>query len=325
MSILEVRDLVKSFKIAGNAVRAIDGISFNVEKGQIVGLLGPNGAGKTTTIKCILGIMRPSSGVIRVNGFDPFAQPRHSMGNVAAVLEGSRNIYWRMSAWENIVFFAGIQGVSLKQGSTYFEHLLDVFRLRDKRDTEVRLMSQGMKQKVAIACALAKQTPLVFLDEPTLGLDVETSYELRDTLKDLVSSEGRTVIVSSHDMSVIQDVCPRVIIMSGGRIVADEQLENLLEIFRSRTYELIVAGSIDDNLTFNLGDRFGNVEIEPSDRQTIVRVNLPSAKELYTIVDLLREHNAQLESINQETPDLEKAFLAVVRKEREKCNAISQH
>jgi ABC-2 type transport system ATP-binding protein len=322
MSILEIHNLRKTFAGKKQKVVAVDDVSFTVLPGEMVGLLGPNGAGKTTIIKSVLGIVEPESGTIRVKGFNPTRELRQLLSHTAAVLEGSRNIYWRLSVWENICFFAGIHGISVAAGKSYFEHLMTTFNLKEKRDSEVRHLSQGMKQKVAICCALAKQTSLVFLDEPTLGLDVETSYELRDVLKELAQNEQRTVVVSSHDMDVIQDICQRAIIVSGGRIIADEKINNLLALFESRTFKLVVAGADHKELLAALNRIFPQLTYSTNDRQLLLTVNLPQASDLYALIDLLREHGAELETINQEAPDLEKVFVNLVRKERERCNGI---
>jgi len=322
MSMLEIRNLRKTFAGKKQKVVAVDDVSFAVLPGEMVGLLGPNGAGKTTIIKSVLGIVLPDSGTISVKGFSPSRNLRQLLSHTAAVLEGSRNIYWRLSVWENICFFAGIHGISVAAGKSYFEHLLTTFRLQEKRDSEVRHLSQGMKQKVAICCALAKQTSLVFLDEPTLGLDVETSYELRDALKALVQNEQRTVIVSSHDMDVIQDICRRAIIVSGGRVIADENISDLLALFESRTFKLVIAGAGHKELLAALNRMFPELAHSTNDRQLLLTANLPQASDLYALIDLLREHGAELETINQEAPDLEKVFVNLVRKERERCNGI---
>ncbi|MBS3986195.1 MAG: ABC transporter ATP-binding protein [Selenomonadales bacterium] len=322
MSMLDIHNLRKTFAGKKQKVVAVDDVSFTVLPGEMVGLLGPNGAGKTTIIKSVLGIVEPDSGTISVKGYSPARELRQLLSHTAAVLEGSRNIYWRLSVWENICFFAGIHGISVAAGKSYFEHLLTTFSLKEKRDSEVRHLSQGMKQKVAICCALAKQTSLVFLDEPTLGLDVETSYELRDALKDLVQNEQRTVVVSSHDMDVIQDICQRAIIVSGGRVIADERIIDLLALFESRTFKLVVAGAEHKELLAALTHIFPHFTYSTNDRQLLLTANLPQASDLYALIDLLREHGAELETINQEAPDLEKVFVNLVRKERERCNGI---
>ena len=322
MSMLEIRNLKKTFAGKKQKIVAVQDVSFTVLPGEMVGLLGPNGAGKTTIIKSVLGIVEPDSGTISVKGFSPSRNLRQLLSHTAAVLEGSRNIYWRLSVWENICFFAGIHGISVAAGRSYFEQLLTTFNLQEKRDSEVRHLSQGMKQKVAICCALAKQTSLVFLDEPTLGLDVETSYELRDALKELVQNEQRTVVVSSHDMDVIQDICRRAIIVSGGKVIADEKISDLLALFESRTFKLVIAGADHKELRAALHHMFPQLIHSTNDRQLLLTANLPQASDLYALIDLLREHGAELETINQEAPDLEKVFVNLVRKERERCNGI---
>jgi len=319
---LEIRNLRKTFSSKKQKVVAVDDVSFTVLSGEMVGLLGPNGAGKTTIIKSVLGIVEPDSGAISVKGFSPSRNLRQLLSHTAAVLEGSRNIYWRLSVWENICFFAGIHGISVAAGKSYFEHLLTTFNLQEKRDNEVRHLSQGMKQKVAICCALAKQTSLVFLDEPTLGLDVETSYELRDALKELVQNEQRTVVVSSHDMDVIQDICQRAVIVSGGKVIADEKINDLLALFESRTFKLVIAGADHQELLAELNRMFPALTHSTNDRQLLLTANLPQASDLYALIDRLRDHGVELETINQEAPDLEKVFVNLVRKERERCNGI---
>lgn len=314
--VLEVTDLRKTFGSGSRRVEAVRGISFRVQRGEVVGLLGPNGAGKTTTIKCILGLMQPTSGEIRLGGELLQGNYPRILSQVSGVLEGSRNIYWRMSVRDNISFFAGINGVSEAAGRDYFDHLIELFGLQEKRRTEVRSLSQGMKQKVAIACVLAKQTPLVFLDEPTLGLDIETSYELRETLKRLATHEERTFVVSSHDMDVIQDICQRVIIVSGGKVVTDQSVESLLQLFRTRTFRVVVAGSVNGWLDKALAARFAHCRVTRTDYQTQVEVDLEHEDHIYDLIDLLRESGAKIETLNQQEPDLERVFLAIVRRER---------
>ncbi len=312
---IEVEALVKTFNRGRkNAVHALQGISFSVWPGEVVGLLGPNGAGKTTTIKCILGLISPTGGTTRVYGFDTRTHRREVVRRTSAVLEGSRNIYWRMSALENLDFFTGLYGMSLSESRPYSEKLLELFRLRDRKHVPVQELSAGMRQKVAVACALATRTPVVFLDEPTLGLDVETSYELRRSLKQLAEEENRTIILSSHDMHVVQDVCQRVIIMNQGRIVVDDTVDNLLSLFRTRAYRFVLSDGLREDLERQLRARFPEVVVR-RDLQTVVEVVVSRPEEIYLLIDLFREAGLLIESITQQEPDLEEAFLRLVRGE----------
>ncbi|MDW8141809.1 MAG: ABC transporter ATP-binding protein, partial [Candidatus Bipolaricaulota bacterium] len=183
-TVLQVKNLTKFYRSRrrGETV-AVDNVSFSVSKNEVVGLLGPNGAGKTTTIKSICTILRPTSGEIWVDGADAIRNPRAALERVTAVLEGNRNVYWRLTVRDNLEFFAGLQGQSLRSVRSYIDELIEMFNLKEKVHEQARALSRGMQQKLAVACALVKRTPILLLDEPTLGLDVETSYELRWILK----------------------------------------------------------------------------------------------------------------------------------------------
>ncbi len=314
---LDVTSLTKVFHERGNkSVKAVDNVSFHVRQGEVLGLLGPNGAGKTTTIKCILGLMRPNEGDIKVFGESVEAHYPRILKNMSAVLEGSRNLYWRLTVWENILFFAGLHGVTSRDNRAHFEHLIRLFSLEDKRDVEVRKLSQGMKQKTSVVCALARRTPLVFLDEPTLGLDVETSLELRAVLKQMASEENRTIIVSSHNMDVIQDVCKRVIILSQGRIVADDHVSDLVSLFETKAYRITLLEPVPEGLQEALASRFRGATVTGNGTTTEVKVNLLENDDIYVLMDILRDRGAIIDEISHEETDLEKAFLEIVRRER---------
>lgn len=314
---LQVQSLTKVFRDRGGvAVRAVDDVCFEVKRGEVLGLLGPNGAGKTTSIKCILGLMRPDSGKITLLGQDVQAAYPGILGKMSAVLEGSRNLYWRMSVWENVAFFSGLHGVKSRDDREYFGYLLKLFSLDEKRHTEVRKLSQGMKQKASVVCALARRTPLVFLDEPTLGLDVETSLELRDVLKRLAREEERTLVVSSHDMDVIQDVCGRVVIMSSGRVVVDDQVSHLMSVFRTRAYRIGLRGPVPQGLEERLAQDFAGVSVADGDADAQIRVTLSEDGDIYRLMDILRSTDAVINDISHEEVDLEKVYLEIVRGER---------
>ena len=316
-SALQVQSLTKVFRDRrGVTVRAVDDVCFEVKRGEVLGLLGPNGAGKTTSIKCVLGLMRPDSGRIAVFGQDTQATYPRILRKMSAVLEGSRNLYWRMSVWENVVFFAALHGVRFREDREYFGHLLKLFALEEKRHTEVRKLSQGMKQKAGVVCALARRTPLVFLDEPTLGLDVETSLELRSVLKQLARDEERTFVVSSHDMDVIQDVCGRVVIMSSGRVVVDDQVSHLMSLFRTRAYRIGLRGPAPQELKERLAQEFAGVQVTDGDAGSEVKVSLSEDGDIYRLMDILRGADAIIDEMTHEQVDLEKVYLEIVREER---------
>lgn len=317
MPALEVRQVSKTYRERGKpGVKAVDNVSFRVTQNEVVGLLGPNGAGKTTIIKCILGLMRPDSGEISV--FGQGVQPNYPriLQKMSAVLEGSRNLYWRLTVWENVRFFSGLNGISSKENHDYFQYLIRLFSLEDKKDVEVRKLSQGMKQKTSVVCALARRTPLIFLDEPTLGLDVETSLELRHILKQLAAEEERTIVVSSHDMDVIQDICQRVIILSGGQIIVNDKVSHLMQLFGARAYRVSLIGSLPQGLRETLTSHFSSVSVTTNDMGVDILINLSEPEDIYLLMDILRDAGAIIDAVSHEDVDLEKVFLEVVRRGR---------
>ena len=314
---LEVRSVSKTYLERGKpGVRAVDDVSFGIAQNEVLGLLGPNGAGKTTIIKCILGLMRPDSGKISVFGQDVQTHYPQVLEKMGAVLEGSRNLYWRLTVWENILFFSGLNGISPGRSHDYFEYLIQLFSLEDKRDVQVRRLSQGMKQKTSVVCALARRTPLIFLDEPTLGLDVETSLELRHVLKQLVRQENRTIVISSHNMDVIQDICQRVVILSNGKVIVDDQVSHLMRLFETRAYRITLEGPLPEGLGEALTSQFMSVSVTPHDSGVEIEVDLPERDDIYVLMDILRNTGAVINEISHEEVDLERVFLEVVRKER---------
>jgi len=313
-SVLEVRNLTKVYRQRRDKdVRAVDDVSFSIAKNEVVGLLGPNGAGKTTTIKCICTLIRPTSGSIRINGTDALKNPRSALGHVTAVLEGNRNIYWRMSVRENLEFFAGLQGIPVRRVRNYIAELIELFQLKEKERSEARKLSRGMQQKLAVACALVKQTEVLLLDEPTLGLDVETSHELRFVLREMARRGERTIILSTHDMSVVQDVCARVIIVNNGKIVTDDQVANLLRLFQASAYRFEIEGRLDEHQGRRLRERFKMLKISETDYHTEIEAELVDGNHIYEIMDILKAGDSRIRSIARKEPNMEEIFLNIVK------------
>lgn len=314
--VLAVSDLVKTYRSRRRGpVNAVDGVSFEVAPGEVLGLLGPNGAGKTTTIKCLCTLIRPDSGSIFVKGVDGIANPRKAVSYMAAVLEGNRNIYWRLTVKENLQFFSAVHGIPPKRNASQIDSLIQAFRLEEVRNSDARTLSRGMQQKLAVACAFVKGTPLLMLDEPTLGLDVETSFELRAMLKQMVAESGQTILLSSHDMDVVQELCERVIIINNGRIVTDDKVSNLLELFKARAYRLTLSGPVPQALARELEATFESIQMTSDSHHSAIEVELLGGGRFYDLVDMLRKFDAEIDSIDRADPDLGEVFLRIVRGE----------
>jgi ABC-2 type transport system ATP-binding protein len=307
---VEVQGLSKHYGDGADAVRAVDGVDLTAEGGTAVGLLGPNGAGKTTTIKSLLGLVEPTAGAVRIAGVDVHECPAAAYRRVGAMLEGARNVYWRLTVRENLRFFAALAGAAPDAVADRHEELLERFDLADAADTPVRELSRGQKQKVSLACTLARDAEVVFLDEPTLGLDVESSLELREELRRLVAEESLTVILSSHDIDVIEAVCDRVVIMSDGRVVADDAVEDLLALFRTQRYEVVVGAPLGDDERAALAERFDADGFERRGDRERMLVSV-TGEEFYDLVDRLRGGGHAVERVDTVEADLEEVFLRV--------------
>jgi ABC-2 type transport system ATP-binding protein len=304
---IAVDGLVKRFDGGDGPVTAVDDVTFAVETGSVVGLLGPNGAGKTTLIKCILGTVLPEAGTVRLRGIDVHANPRAAAARVDAMLEGARNDYWRLTVRENLRYFATISGVDPRSVAARHDRLLEQLDLAAKADEPVRNLSRGMKQKVSLASVLATESAVVFLDEPTLGLDVESSLTLRRELRRIVDERELTVVLSSHDMDVIEDVCDRVIVLSEGRVVADETVSDLLEGSESRTYR-IKSPDLDGTTLAGLEERFDATTVDRGDGRTRVEATVDSDG-FYALVGYLDAQDVTIDAVDTVSRDLESVFV----------------
>ncbi len=316
-AIIEVDTIVKSYKKrkSREVVSAVNGVSFKVGRGEILGLLGPNGAGKTTTIKMICGLLKPDSGAVYVKGLDNQKHRLKALRHISAVLEGNRNLYWRLTARENLEYFAGNRGYSRKDVRGKIDKLLAQFRLAGKTDELVNNLSRGMQQKLAIAVAMLADTEVILLDEPTLGLDVETGYEVRALLGQIAAEDGKTIIISSHDMPVVQDLCNRTVIISEGRVVVDDHVSNLLKLFETRAYSIILGKPLSPEQRRLLAHKFPLLDYSDDNQQVKLQVNLEHSEDIYELMDVLKRERTPVESIDRTTIHFEEVFMNLVRGE----------
>jgi ABC-2 type transport system ATP-binding protein len=310
---LRCEKLVKIYK-GKTEVRAINDISFSINDAEIVGLLGPNGAGKTTTIKSLCCLINPSSGKIWIDGIDVTKNPYFAYNKIASVLEGNRNIYWRLTVKENLIFFAGLMGYSYKYRKDQIDELINIFKLKEKTNTEARFLSRGMQQKLAIACALIKDTEILLLDEPTLGLDVESTHEVQNLLKNEMVNKGRTILLSSHNMRVIENVCERVIVINKGKIVADEKLDSLKDFFKVNAYKFEIEGRIDNKVKEEFQKISLGTKYTENSSKTEIIIELNDFMIIYKLLETLKDNNTKLLSITRIEPDFEDIYLKLVQK-----------
>lgn len=224
---IQVEGLTKVFPVGKGRppLRAVDGIDFTVHEGEVFGFLGPNGAGKTSTIRMLTGLSRPTAGRARVLGLDLAADLPRIKKRIGVVPEAS-NLYDELTAFDNLVFAMQLYGVPRRERKARAEELLARFRLSEKRDAPFAKLSRGMKRALTIAAALAHRPPLVFLDEPTTGLDVMSARALRQMIAGL-RGEGVTVFLTTHYLEEAERLCDRVAVIVRGKIVALDTVAGL--------------------------------------------------------------------------------------------------
>lgn len=308
---ISIESLGKTYKRRlSTPLKAVDEFSLSIDAGQVFGLLGHNGAGKTTTIKTICGLVTPTSGRVLLNGYDVHRQKSRAMRQVGAVLEGTRNVYWRLSPWENLTYFGRLKGKWGGELRNRAETLLADLDLWVRRNEPVMKFSRGMQQKVAIACALIHDPQIVLLDEPTLGLDVEASRTVRTWMEKLASEQGKTVLLTTHRLDMAQEVCDRVAIMSQGRLAAEHSVDELLGMFRRESYEITVRGRLDGH-----SRDFSEWHLEETFGETKLSGTLHGTEQLNRTLGHLSRLDMPLISVNRVEPDLEDVFVHLSREE----------
>lgn len=255
LSVIEVEDLRRTFRArtgirrrAAADVEAVRGIDLTVEEGELFGLLGPNGAGKTTTIKMLITLLLPTSGSARVLGHDVVADAREVRRRVGYVFGGDRGLYDRLSGLDNLRFFAELYGVAPREQRPRIDALLDLVDLQGRESERVEGYSRGMRQRLHIARGLLHRPQVLFLDEPSIGIDPVGARELRRTVARL-RDEGTTVLLTTHYMFEADELCDRIAVIADGRIVAHGSPHQLKSAVQSgNVLEIEVFDAVQDRL-----------------------------------------------------------------------------
>ncbi|HSW89952.1 MAG TPA: ABC transporter ATP-binding protein [Patescibacteria group bacterium] len=246
MSIISVKDLTKTFKVPQkqsgfggalhsffrreyNTVSAVDGVSFEIDKGELIGFIGPNGAGKTTTLKMLSGLLFPSSGKVDVLGFTPFDRKKEFLKQISLVMGQKNQLWWDLPAIDTFLLNKAIYEISDAQYKKTTTELIDLLDVSKQLETPVRKLSLGQRMKMELIAALLHQPKVLFLDEPTIGLDVVMQQNLRDFIKAYNQKEEATILLTSHYMGDVKQLCKRVILIDHGHIIFDGQLDTLIK------------------------------------------------------------------------------------------------
>ncbi len=247
---LVVSHLSKAF--AGREV--VSDVSFNVAAGEVFAFLGQNGAGKTTTIKMCSGLLSPDAGTIRINGLDP-QKGSNAAAHIGALLEGNRNLYWRMTPLENLRYFGVLKGMTIADATTQGRMLLQRFDL-DPAHRQVQQLSRGMMQKLAIAVAMLNHPKVLFLDEPTLGLDVGSVAQMLKMIR-VLAAEGTAIILTTHQLDIAEALSDRISIIHRGRIIKFAQTEALTREFSPSGFEIRLERELDADVQDRIERDFG--------------------------------------------------------------------
>jgi len=295
---LKITGLSKAFKTGfiPKRVVAVDGISLEVEQGEIFGLLGPNGAGKTTAIKCILSLIHPDSGTIELLGH-PI--PSHRAKSKIGFLTENPYVYDFLSGREYLIFSAKLYGMQSGAAERKADQMLELFRMQEAADRQLKKYSKGMLQRIGLAQALINEPELLILDEPMSGLDPVGRKEVRDLLISL-KKKGCTILFSSHILSDAEMVCDRVAILVNGKVQTSGRLETLLK--RIEGYELKIS-----NVTAPAFDGVQHEIVMKSEGNWLLRV--ASIEDVQTLLSLSKQHNFLIESIEPRRKTLEEIYL----------------
>ena len=306
-SVIHTEHLGRSFGI----ITAVDDLSMDVPAGIVFGFLGPNGAGKTTTIHLLLGILEPSQGQARVMGFDTRSQGAEIRTKSGALLEFS-GLYERLSAEDNLDLYGRIYHTPAPERKTRAKELLTHLDLWDRRKENVSKWSRGMKQKLAVARALFHHPPLVFLDEPTAGLDPVAAATLHADLTSLVSREGVTVFLNTHNLAEAEKLCTQVGVIRNGKLITMGSPDALRLRKGGNRVEIIGDGFNERTLTL-LGARpeVGKAEIQ---NQRLL-IELRGESKIGPLVTLIVQSGGEVEEIRRTGAGLEDLFLTLMKEE----------
>src|ERR671930_2438583 len=293
-------------------IEAVRGVSFEIEPGELFGLLGPNGAGKTTTIKMLITLLVPTAGTARVLGYDVVQHPREVRRRIGYVFGGERGVYERLSGYDNLRYFAELYGVPVREQKRRIEELLELVGLAGREHERAEGYSRGMKQRLHVARGLLHDPEVVFLDEPTIGLDPVGAREVRATIASLTEA-GKTVLLTTHYMFEADALCDRIAVISKGSIVAEgTPLDLKRGVAQGSVVEVEVYG-VPDEAVERVRDLGGVVAVAIEEReqaQVLVVQTEPGVELTQAILGHL--NGSDVGRISRREPTLEDAYVALV-------------
>jgi len=301
-SILEVQGLAKYY----GTQLAVDRISFSLESGEIFGFLGPNGAGKTTTINMLTGLARPSSGRIYYFGQD-YTQNIKKAQHLMGIVPDESNLYPELSGFENLSFCGALYGLKKKERENRASELLEIFGLSEANDKKFASYSKGMKRKLTIAAGIIHNPPILFLDEPTTGIDVASARHIRRLLLQM-NKNGTTIFLTTHYIEEAERLCHRVAFIVEGRIIKIDYVDHLLHPVKDRNILLLILSKMDGGIEKMLSSILpGTKCVRISDNE--IKIESVSPLRTGQIIRRLEENNIEVIEAKRITPSLEDVFV----------------
>jgi ABC-2 type transport system ATP-binding protein len=319
MQAVEVENLRRIFKTTIGVIRrttkeviAVDDISFDIKPGELFGLLGPNGAGKTTTVKMLTTLLIPTAGTARIFGQDIVKEANKIRSKIGFILGGERGLYWRLSGIDNLRYFGTLYHVDPDESKSRIPYLLDLVGLSDRGNEKVEGYSRGMKQRLHIARTLLHNPDILFLDEPTIGLDPVGARETRQVIRNL-QAEQKTILLTTHYMFEADSLCERIGVINHGKIIALDTPESLKHHVQDLSViEIEVFGVSKKTVTKVQSLPFVDlVSVEDRDQRQALRIQ--SARGAEAVQDLLAALNeTRVGRVSVQEPTLEDAYVRLV-------------
>jgi len=279
------------------SVKAVENISFEINEGELVGFIGPNGAGKTTTLKCLSGLLYPTSGNVSILGFTPYERKNKFLKQIALVMGQKNQLWWDLPAMESFLLNKEIYEIDDKKFKETVSDLSELLDIKNILNIQVRKLSLGQRMKCELVAALIHSPKVLFLDEPTIGLDVVMQKKLRDFVKEYNKKFKSTILLTSHYMEDVKELCERVIIIDRGKILFDGKLEDIIKKYDKNKLITIV---FEDKLELSKIEKLGRiVEYDPPK----VILSVPRGKSNHVAAQLLEEF--QIDDLNIEESKIE--------------------
>ncbi len=323
MAVVEAVDLRRTYKTSTGlfrrrslAVEAVRGVSFEIAEGELFGLLGPNGAGKTTTIKMLITLLIPTSGEARVLGYDVVKDAREVRKRIGYVFGGDRGLYERLPAIDNLRYFAELYGVPPREQRARIDELLELVGLKGREKEKVEGYSKGMRQRLHIARGLIHDPPVLFLDEPTIGVDPVGARELRATIASLAEA-GKTVLLTTHYMFEADALCDRIAVIAEGEIVAEGTPRDLKALVTEGTVVEIETFDAPGDAAERLRRLPGvmSVSLEDREQAQVLVVQSQESDGTTTQQLLVALGDVQVGRVSAREPTLEDAYVSLVTRE----------